>query len=401
MNWSRRRVGGCYWYGAYLVAAAAGLLFAVCLFYVTGWVTFNLAFRLALIAWTPYLLLAPLIWRLAQRFPLEGAVWRRHLWIHLPATVAFIVLAEALRFGVAATVLEPPPLRPGRAFDLPPIHRIDKLGQLPSPEDRPPRPPMLSRMGPVRAQFNVPIYWLIVSIAHLAGYSTRLRQREQQQALLQNELTQARLQALRMQLHPHFLFNTLNTIAALIREQPRAAEEMVDNLSDLLRLTLDQEQEAEITLQKELLILGFYLEIQLVRFGHRLRIEQDVPMNVLDGLVPAFILQPLVENAIEHGIGASEQGVITLKAQLIEKRLQIQVCDSGSGVTPGQLGKLPDGIGLGNTRTRLRTLYGMDHRLELYRASFGGVCVEFEIPFHLSPIVPPATPPDSQPNLRE
>ncbi|MCI0538054.1 MAG: histidine kinase, partial [Verrucomicrobiales bacterium] len=293
--------------------------------------------------------------------------------------------------------------RPDREFDSPPIRRIDKLGPppLPPPEGRPPRPPMLGRMGPVKAQFNIPIYWLIVSVAHLIGYSARLRQREQQQALLLGELTQARLQALQTQLQPHFLFNTLNAISALIREQPRAAEEMVGNLSDLLRVTLDQKQEAETTLENELLVLGFYLDIQLARFGHRLRIEQNVPADVLDGLVPALILQPLVENAIEHGIRHSPNGVITLEARRVEDRLQIQVCDSGCGAPPDQLGKLPDGIGLGNTRTRLRTLYGANHRFELCRASSGGLCVELEIPFHLAPMVPTATPAGSQARLVE
>ncbi len=393
-RWGRYR----FWCGAYLVAALAGLLLTVCLIYVTGWVTFNLAFKLALVAWTPYLLTAPLVWRLAQRFPLERAVWWRHLWIHLPATVAFIALAEALQFGVAATVLELPPPQFGRNFDSPPIHRIDKLEPLPlpSPEYRSRKPPMLGRMAPMRAQFNIPIYWLIVSVAHLAAYSTRLRQREQQQALLQGELTQARLQALQTQLQPHFLFNTLNAISALIREQPRAAEEMVANLSDLLRVTLDQTQEAETTLEHELLVLGYYLDIQLVRFGRRLRIEQSVPADVLDGLVPAFILQPLVENAIEHGIGHAESGFIRLEARLVEDRLQIQVCDSGCGGAPDQVSKLPDGIGLGNTRTRLRTLYGIHHRFELFRAPSGGFCVELEIPFHLSPMLPNAIPVGSQ-----
>lgn len=260
---------------------------------------------------------------------------------------------------------------------------------------------MLGRMGPVRTQFNIPIYWLIVSVAHLVGYSARLRQREQQQALLQGELTQARLRALQTQLQPHFLFNTLNAISALIREQPRAAEEMVGNLSDLLRVTLDQEQAAETTLENELLVLGFYLDIQLVRFGHCLRIEQNVPADVLDGLVPAFILQPLVENAIEHGIRHSQNGVITLEARRVEDRLQIQVCDSGCGVPPDQLGTLPDGIGLGNARTRLRTLYGANHRFELGCASSGGLCVKLEIPFHIAPIVPPAPPAGSQAKVVE
>ena len=110
---SERLRGYRFWCCVYLLAALAGLLLTICLIYVTGWVTFNLAFKLALVAWTPYLLTAPLVWRLARRFPLERAVWRRHLWIHLPATVAFIALAEALQLGVAATVLKLPPPRLG------------------------------------------------------------------------------------------------------------------------------------------------------------------------------------------------------------------------------------------------------------------------------------------------
>jgi LytS/YehU family sensor histidine kinase len=145
---------------------------------------------------------------------------------------------------------------------------------------------MMPLFLPTKALFSIAIYWLIVSLAHLTRYSARLQQREQQQAILQAEVNEACLESLQMQLQPHFLFNTLNTISALIPEQPRMADEMIGNLCDLLRLTLDQKDQPESSLREELHLLGCYLQIQLVRFNGRLRINQQVEPEILDALVP-------------------------------------------------------------------------------------------------------------------
>lgn len=384
IDWKQLRGAKGFWCAAYLLGALAGLLITASLLYVTGWVTFAFASRLAVLVLGPYLLTVPLIWRLARKFPLEKGRWRRPLWVHLGCMVGFVVVCEVLQVGLAVMILGMPPPAKAR-FDAPPARRLQRLELPPLPpgEGETLRPPMLGGLPPMKAPFNLPIYWLIVSVAHLVRYSTKLRQREQQQVLLQAELTEARLQALQTQLQPHFLFNTLNSISAHIREQPAVADEMVSNLADLLRATLEQEQEPETTLENELRVLGFYLEIQRVRFGERLRLELIVPPELRDALVPTFILQPLVENAIQHGIGQhSEDGVVTVQASRTGDRLQLRVADNGGGLPPSLPPAPVEGIGLGNTRTRLRTLYGEQCRLDLHRSTAGGMCVGLEIPWH-------------------
>lgn len=252
---------------------------------------------------------------------------------------------------------------------------------------------MMPFFPPTKALFSIAIYWLIISLAHLTRYSDRLQQREQQQAILQAEVTQARLESLQMQLQPHFLFNTLNTISALIPEQPRAADEMIGNLCDLLRMTLDQKEQPENSLREELLLLGFYLEIQLVRFNGRLRITQQVEPETLEALVPTFVLQPLVENAIKHGVGNDAQEIlISLQARRVKDRLYILITDTGCGISADKLSQSSNGIGLRNTRMRLRTLYGADHRFDLRSGKSQGVCVELEIPIHRTPMNSTAVP---------
>ena len=238
-----------------------------------------------------------------------------------------------------------------------------------------PRVVFFSRAG-MHARFNVPIYWVIVSVAHALTYYRRSQERERKALELEGRLSEAKLQSLRMQLHPHFLFNTLNAIATLIHKDPKAADEMIGNLSELLRATLDTGQQ-EVSLRQELAFLDRYLEIQQARFGERLRIERRIDTAALGGRVPTLILQPLVENAIRHGIEPQPgTGVVSINAALKEGLLQLEIRDNGQGLKSG-----PEGIGLANTRARLQALYGDASRLVLQSGADGGCSVQVQIPF--------------------
>jgi two-component system LytT family sensor kinase len=227
------------------------------------------------------------------------------------------------------------------------------------------------------------MYWLVV-FGHLGWhYYHRYREREVETAQLQRELVEARLEALRMQLNPHFLFNTLHAISALIHESPEAADRVVARLSELLRLSLDQTKPQEVPLSEEIAFLDHYLEIEQTRFAERLRIEKDVPPDTQQALVPYLILQPLVENAIRHGIEPREEpGLIRICACRKDGRLELRVRDNGDGLPAKKNHHIQEGIGLSNTRSRLGHLYGKDFRLELVNADGGGLEAFVEIPFH-------------------
>ncbi len=229
---------------------------------------------------------------------------------------------------------------------------------------------------------NLIMYSLVV-FAHLGWhYYQRFREREVQTAELQRELVEARLAALRMQLNPHFLFNTLHAVSALIHDNPEAADRVVARLSELLRLSLDQSKPQQVPLSEELAFLDRYLEIEQTRFADRLKVDKDIEPSVQQALVPYLILQPLVENAIRHGIEPREDpGHVGIRARRSNGRLELQVADNGAGLKPGASPPPREGIGLSNTRSRLRHLYGEDFRLELAEAAGGGLEARIEIPF--------------------
>jgi len=213
-------------------------------------------------------------------------------------------------------------------------------------------------------------------------YYGRYRERELEAAELQRELVEARLEALRMQLNPHFLFNTLHAISAMIHENPETADRMIARLSELLRLTLDGSKAQEVPLSQELEFLDRYLEIEQARFSDRLKIEKLVQPEVLTALVPYLILQPLVENAIRHGIEPREElGQISIRASHNNGMLQLCVSDNGPGLSENQPAAWREGIGLSNTRSRLRHLHGENGRLELASAPGGGLEARIELPF--------------------
>lgn len=226
-------------------------------------------------------------------------------------------------------------------------------------------------------------YWIVV-YAHLGWrYYRGYQERELQTVQLQRELSEARLAALRMQLNPHFLFNTLHAVSALITTNPEAAERVVARLSDLLRSTLDSSKPQEVPLSEEIQFLEKYLLIEQARFEDRLHISTEIASDSTHALVPYLVLQPLVENAIRHGIEPMDTlGRLEIKAQRRDSILELQVIDNGKGLQLDSGVQLFEGIGLSNTRSRLRHLYGELQKFELLEQPSGGVCVRIEIPFH-------------------
>jgi sensor histidine kinase YesM len=227
------------------------------------------------------------------------------------------------------------------------------------------------------------IYALLLLASQAVRYYRRFREGELRSARLETQLSQAQLQALKMQLHPHFLFNTLHSISALVHTDPETADRMIARLGDFLRLTLENSGAQEVTLQKELEFLRCYLEIEGVRFRDRLTTEIEIEPQTLDTPVPNLILQPIVENAIRHGIAPrSAPGRIEISAKRNNGSLRIEVKDNGPGLPAIRVpdGRSREGLGLANTKARLARLYGPSHRLELANADGGGLVVTLEIP---------------------
>ncbi len=231
-------------------------------------------------------------------------------------------------------------------------------------------------------------YFAVLAAGFARDYFIRYQQRQQeaaqlraQAADLQARLTEARLRALRMQLNPHFLFNTLHAISALVERDPKGVRHMIARLSELLRYTLDESTAQEVPLAQELRFLEGYLDIQQIRFQGRLEVRQEIDPEVQDALVPNLILQPLVENAIKHGVSRLETvGRITLRAWREGDRLCLCVCDNGPGLSED--GQWQEGLGLRNTRARLAGLYGEAYRLELREPPEGGLEVCIQLPYH-------------------
>jgi two-component system, LytTR family, sensor kinase len=223
------------------------------------------------------------------------------------------------------------------------------------------------------------IYAVLVAAAHGLQYYHRSREREQ----LEARLSETRLQLLSMQLQPHFLFNTLNTIAELVHHDPDTADTMISGLSDLLRRALELGTTQEIPLSAELDLLKRYLDIQKARFGDRLQVRISVESPARDAAVPVLLLQPLVENAIRHGLAARvDSGRIEIAARLADGFVMIDVTDDGPGPGIG-LASGPERVGLGNTRERLDALYGGRSRLDLTPEPGGGARLSLRIPFRL------------------
>lgn len=298
--------------------------------------------------------LAPFVFSLARKFPFARQRWKASLAIHAIACLIVAVVQSALS-AFANQWLRADLPKPLVAFSVLQLFFFAKLGQ------------------------NVIFYWVIFGIAQTIDYYRMYRDRELRASQLQAQLVQAQLQVLRMQLHPHFLFNTLNAISALIHQDVELADRMIARLGELLRATLENANLQEVPLRQELEFIQPYLEIEGARLGPRLQVQFSIDAGALDGLVPNMILQPLVENAIRHGIAPRpEPGSLEISAHRQNGTLQLTVRDDGPGI-PSQ--QAPTGVGLANTRARLRQLYGPDQQLKLNSAT-KGFEVQVSIPFH-------------------
>ena len=330
----------------------------------TPWWRYLLAWLLGAYIWA---LLTPAILWFGRRFPLERRSWLPRIALHLLLSAGFSAFELSLE-GVLY-----------RRFHLFPSVLKDFRGAF----------AQLLVRGFHGGVLN---YWIVLAVQWGVLYYQRYRERsrealkfELRASELQSQLMSAQLNALKMQLQPHFLFNTLNAITVLVRQQKaKDAEQMLGHLSDLLRGVLEDVDAQEVSLRRELEYLELYLSIEQVRFADRLRVEISADPATEDASVPQLILQPIVENAIRHGIGrSSSAGRILISTAKINGTMELRVQDDGPGLSSTDP-CTDQGIGLANTRARLRQLYGEDARLEIENCYGGGAIVTIKFPFHCS-----------------
>jgi two-component system LytT family sensor kinase len=299
----------------------------------------------------------PLVAWFARRYRLERGVWPRNLIIHV-IVVAILVPVIKIAFDLIAMPLT----SPFRAFTWPKLFRS------------------------VESTYDTGIllYAVVVLVEHASIYYRRYQTGLIKASQLQTQLIQAQLQALKMQLHPHFLFNTLHTISALVHEDPDAAERTITRLGELLRLFLANSTIHEVPLREELRILDLYLEIERARFEDRLRVQYDVPSALREATVPNLVLQPLVENAIRHGVGRNAgPGWVSIVAEGCGDTLVLRITDNGAGLQEGAPKPAHQGMGLSITRGRLESLYGPKQSLVLRNLPSGGVEARITMPLRI------------------
>ena len=315
-----------------------------------------------LAVWIAWVVLAPAALWLRRRWPLELGSLKRALPVHA-AAVLLLCAAHSVLVLIANWLV----MQPGHSLAEMQFNVLLVYWWL--------------RDLPFAALF----YALILGIGSALDYYRKFRERQLRASQLEAQLAQAELQMLKMQLHPHFLFNTLNGITGLVRDNDNAAAvEMLVGLSDLLRQTLDSAGKQEVRLSEELEWLELYLKLQQIRFSDRLRVSINARPDTLDAMVPNLITQPLVENAIRHGIGPrARPGSVSLSAERIHSRLQLMVSDDGVGLPDGWRLESSKGMGLLNTEARLRQLFGSDFVFEVRNREQGGVEVLLAIPLHL------------------
>jgi hypothetical protein len=310
-------------------------------------------FLVAATEWYVWAALTPLVLFLCRRFRIKSHNWLPTGLLHLVASVLISLLQLAIQVKFNFLVNPGYKMTYWRVFYF---------------------------FATYKLHMNLLTYWVIVALNHGAYYYEQARSRELAWSRMEADLANAQLQVLNMQLHPHFLFNTLNSISALISDDPRAAHNMVLKLSDLLRSSLNKIEQPEVPLQQELELLECYLSIEQTRFKDRLTIQTEIDPAALRCMVPTMILQPLVENAVRHGIGKHKQADnISITANRENGRLMLEICNRIGSVENGSVTSVR-GIGLTNTRARLEQLYGNDHSLEINNREDGGVAVKLSFP---------------------
>ncbi len=311
----------------------------------------GLVARLALPTWYSWAVLAPVIYIAGRRLPLDEGRWTRNLPLHVALNAVVLVLAVLLvvvirqAFGITAT----------RGL------RIELIGSV---------------------NTGLFTYWIVVLAAHGVGYYRDRRAEQVRAAELSTQLSKARLAALQAQLHPHFLFNTMHAISAFVRPEPDKAETMLAELAELLRLSMDGPDDPVVPLEQELEFVKRYLSIQKTRLGDRFQWELSVDHDVSTARVPSLILQPLVENAVEHGIAKRlGNGRLWIRVTREDGLVSLEVSNDGPEVTVESLDRSNWRVGLRNTSDRLTQTYGPDYGLALRPRDGGGLEVRVSIPW--------------------
>jgi len=317
------------------------------------------------LGWSLYMwALTPLILRFTRRHPIEPATWKRTVPLH----VAVSMFLTALQISIETYIGW---IRHAHHLSFQDAMR-HYFGQ--------------------HTQLSLLSYWVLVAAAMVYRIYDQGRLRQIYSAQLEARLAETRLEMLRMQLQPHFLFNTLQAATMLIHDDPHGAEDVLLRLSQLLRVSLDELHVQEISLSREIELLGCYIGIQERRFGDRLRFDLRIDDDVLAFAVPSFVLQPLVENAIQHGIGKhKESDVVSIRAFQKQNRLYLEVCNRTSSLADAPERLLSRGTGLSNTKERIEQLYGNEHSLQLCNLEPKGVCVKLSIPVRQLPAAEPLT----------
>lgn len=321
-----------------------------------GKLRFDVALAVNLTYYYLWALVAPLVFLVARRVPIERQRWWRAPAAHVAASLlltSFIVVA-------AEVVLRLVGIRYDGTFwtFLPLAFALNFHGLWPT-------------------------YWMLLLGFLSFDFYVKLRDRELRSAQLEGRLSEARLSALKAQLQPHFLFNTLNSISSLMYEDVDAADAMLTRLSDLLRLTIDRDRQV-VPLREELELVRSYLAIERIRFGDRLKVDYDVDPASRECLVPSFVLQPVVENAIRHSIARQERGgKIRISSRCESNVVELFVEDDGPGLPDG--GVAHRGVGLRNTEARLAQLYGARSTLDVSNRRGGGVEARIVIPVEGEP----------------
>jgi two-component sensor histidine kinase len=305
-------------------------------------------------------LFSPLIYRFVRRFPIEIRAFRwRNLLIHLAGMTVFCTVHQLLLMVIRWMVNAPPGTPVSSFFE-------NFFGNFFN-----------------GVYLGVVIYPLIVFAIQAFVFYQNYRAEEEQKLRVTAQLARAELHALKMQIHPHFLFNTLHSISSLVLEEPPKANQMIARLGDFLRLTLEHSERQFVTLKEEIEFARCYLEIEQVRFSDRLQVEFNVEPASLTAQVPHLILQPLVENAIQHAIAPrATGGSIKISAKKFGDTARLEIADSGEGThTERNVSNNGQGVGLANVRGRLKQLYGANHKFELNDNPAGGLTAVIEIPF--------------------
>jgi len=314
--------------------------------------------------WYVPALLAPTIVAITRRYRLGHTPWTTTLGVHLATALAFSLILETTMLITRAALFP---------FGGRVMATVNWWSYV-------------QRQYLTQLDWMLATYFSLVALGHAIAYWREAEERALNAERLQTRLAEAQLQALQRQLQPHFLFNTLHTISSLMRSDVEAADVMIDRLSDLLRMSLRSNAQ-EVSLKQEIEILQSYLAIEETRFRDRLSVAIEVDPAILDARVPHLLLQPLVENAVRHGVAPrARPGRVGIRALRSGGQLQIEVRDSGDGLSPDRLIAMNDGVGLGNTRARLAHLYGAAHSFSFANLMGGGFQVTVSIPFHLGPL---------------